>query len=136
MPDEYEDDSKNIVLVVEDYPPNILVAQMMLENLGFYSVTAQTGAQALAYVKKAEKPFTAILMDVKMQDMDGFETTRRIRELETGKGYRNTIIGVTAHALAGDREKCIAAGMDDYMSKPIHPELLEAKLMSLVHGKK
>ena len=69
-------------------------------------------------------------MDVQMQDMDGYETTRRIRALEQKKGLHHYIIGVTAHALAGDREKCLEAGMDDYMSKPVNPDLLAQKLGS------
>ncbi len=123
-------DRHDTVLVVEDYPPNIMVASMMLESLGFKVVVAADGQQAIEHVTAASSPFTAILMDVQMQDMDGLETTRLIRELETGKGFKNTIIGVTAHALAGDREKCIAAGMDDYISKPIHYEILSSKLQS------
>ena len=66
-----------------------------------------------------------------MHEMDGLETTLRIRELEAARGIRNTIIGVTAHALAGDRDRCLAAGMDDYVSKPINPDVLESKLKRL-----
>lgn len=116
------------VLIVEDYAPNIMVATMMLEDMGFTVATAENGQQAIDAVKNAKEPFLAILMDVQMYDMDGLETTRRIRELEKTRGQRNTIIGVTAHALAGDRERCISAGMDDYVSKPIHPDILAAKL--------
>lgn len=119
------------VLLVEDYAPNVLVASMMLENLGFTVVAAEDGKKALAYVQEASAPFVAILMDVQMQGMDGFETTGKIREMEAEKGFRHTIIGVTAHALAGDRERCIAAGMDDYLSKPIHPDILASKLRAL-----
>lgn len=116
------------ILLVEDYAPNILVATMMLENLGFEVVSAESGAQALSLIEQRTQPYFAVLMDVQMQDMDGLETTRRIRTLEQQKGFTHRIIGVTAHALAGDRERCVSAGMDDYMSKPIHPEILEAKL--------
>ncbi len=77
----------------------------------------------------ASKPYDAILMDVQMHGMDGYETTRRLRALENEKGFRHFIIGVTAHALAGDREKCLEAGMDDYMSKPINADVL-ARLLS------
>src|SRR5262249_13448515 len=83
---------------------------------------------AIKKISTRPVPYAAILMDVQMQGMDGYETTRRIRDIEREKGFRHFIIGVTAHALAGDRDKCLAAGMDDYMSKPIHPELLEKKL--------
>ncbi len=125
----------NIVLVVDDYTPNIMVATILLENLGFQTITAENGAQAIDFIEKTETPFTAILMDVQMRGIDGFETTRLIRQLEEKKGFRNIIIGVTAHALAGDREKCIMSGMDDYMSKPIHPDLLGAKLMKIIDKK-
>jgi signal transduction histidine kinase len=126
------DISKGTVLVVEDYPPNVMVACMMLENLGFKVLTAEDGRHAIDCVTAAASPFKAILMDVQMQDMDGLETTRQIRELEASKGFKNIIIGVTAHALAGDRERCLAAGMDDYMSKPIHYEILSAKLNAAI----
>jgi two-component system, sensor histidine kinase len=119
---------KGTVLVVEDYAPNIMVASMILEDIGFEAVIAENGIKAIEKVSAASKPFAAILMDVQMQDMDGFEATQRIRQLEAEQGFRHTIIGVTAHALAGDRERCISAGMDDYISKPIHPEILAAKL--------
>lgn len=116
------------VLLVEDYPANIMVATLMLEALGFEVDVATCGSEAIEKVEALDAPYTSILMDVQMQGMDGYETTRRIRELERSKSMRHTIIGVTAHALAGDRERCIDAGMDDYMSKPIHPDILARKL--------
>lgn len=116
------------ILLVEDYPANIMVATMMLESLGFEVDVAVCGADAVAKVQEAKAPYKTILMDVQMQRMDGFETTRRIREIEEQGSMRHTIIGVTAHALAGDRERCIESGMDDYMSKPIHPDILAQKL--------
>ncbi len=119
---------KGLVLLVEDYPPNVMVASMMLENLGFVVEAVISGEEAVQKIEANTLPYLAILMDVQMQDMDGFETTRRIREIELRKGFRQPILGVTAHALAGDRERCLEAGMDDYMSKPIHPEILAQKL--------
>jgi signal transduction histidine kinase len=119
------------ILLVEDYAPNVMVATMMLEDLGFSVVSATSGAEAIEAVTKSGLSFLAILMDVQMQEMDGLETTRRIRQIEQEKGIRHTIIGVTAHALAGDRERCIVGGMDDYISKPIHPDILAAKLRNL-----
>lgn len=121
----------NTVLLVEDYAPNVMVATMMLEDLGFEVMAVNNGAEALQTVISRKETFAVILMDVQMHGMDGLETTRRIREYEAGSGIRNTIIGVTAHALAGDRERCISAGMDDYISKPIHPDILATKLRAI-----
>lgn len=120
------------ILLVEDYAPNVMVASMMLEDLGFSVVAAASGDEAIQIISTPGQTFLAILMDVQMQGMDGLETTRRIRQIENERGLRHTIIGVTAHALAGDRERCISSGMDDYMSKPIHPDILSAKLRSLL----
>ena len=120
-----------IVLLVEDYAPNVMVATLMLEELGFEVLAVSNGNEALQKVVAHKESFAAILMDVQMQGMDGLETTKRIREYELSSGIRNTIIGVTAHALAGDRERCISAGMDDYISKPIHPDILAAKLRAV-----
>ncbi len=119
------------VLLVEDYPANVMVATMMLESMGYSVEAVPSGKQAIQKISAQAAPYVAILMDVQMNDMDGYETTRRVRALEKEKGFRHTIIGVTAHALAGDRERCIEAGMDDYMSKPIHPEVLAQKLSKL-----
>ncbi|MGZ3304500.1 MAG: response regulator [Asticcacaulis sp.] len=116
------------VLIVEDYAPNIMVLSLMLEELGYDTASAVSGPEALEKVKAYGKPYHAILMDVQMQGMDGLETTHCIRELEAGLGYRHTIMGVTAHALAGDRERCLQAGMDDYIPKPVLPDILALKL--------
>ncbi len=123
--------SGGTVLVVEDYAPNIMVATLMLEDIGYSVVTAESGLEAIEVLKNAKVPFHAILMDVQMYGMDGLETTRRIRELEQTQGRRYTIFGVTAHSLAGDRERCLDAGMDDYISKPIHQDILASKLKAI-----
>lgn len=119
------------VLLVEDYAPNIMVATMMLEDMGYSVISAESGNAALEIIQARTEPFLAILMDVQMHGMDGLETTRRVRAIEAEKGFRHTIMGVTAHALAGDRERCLQAGMDDYVSKPIHPDILAEKLRVL-----
>ena len=119
------------ILVVEDYESNVMVATLILEQLGYTTDTASTGAAAIEKITNAKTPYKAILMDVQMQGMDGLETTRRIRVMEKDSDRRHYIIGVTAHALAGDRDRCLASGMDDYMSKPIHPELLGEMLDKL-----
>ncbi|MEM9964542.1 MAG: response regulator [Asticcacaulis sp.] len=120
-----------VVLIVEDYEPNIMVATLMLEDMGYEADAVESGAEALERVASRDTPYHAVLMDVQMFDMDGYETTRRLRALEAEKGFYHRIIGVTAHALAGDRERCLEAGMDDYMSKPIQPDLLARKLREI-----
>jgi CheY-like chemotaxis protein len=125
---------RGTVLVVEDYAANVMVATMILENLGYTVDVAPSGAEAIRKVQGRRTPYIAILMDVQMQDMDGFETTRRIRALEKTLGFRHFIIGVTAHALAGDRDHCIEAGMNEYMSKPVHPDILAQKLGTLARA--
>ncbi len=119
------------VLLVEDYPASLMVGTMMLEHLGYAVETATCGQEAIEKVRAASRPFLAILMDVQMPGMDGFTALNLIRKLEQEKGYRNTIIAVTAQALAGDRERCLAAGMDDYISKPISPDILAKMLAPL-----
>lgn len=119
------------VLLVEDYPAGIMVGTMMLEHLGYAVETAACGQEAIEKVRAASMPFLAILMDIQMPDMDGFAATKHIRALEQAKGYRNTIIAVTAQALAGDRERCLAQGMDEYISKPIRPDILARILAPL-----
>ena len=119
------------VLLVDDYPAGMLVSTMMIEHLGYAVAGVSTGEEALEKVRASIVPFMAILMDVNMKGMDGFDTTKAIRELELERGYTNTIIAVTAHALVGDRDRCLAAGMNDYISKPIHPDILAQKLAAL-----
>jgi PAS domain S-box-containing protein len=121
------DPDKPLVLLVEDYKPNVLVAGMLLENLGYRYEVASNGKKALR--KLEHRHFDMILMDVQMQEMDGLETTRHIRKLEKKKHLpRMPIIAMTAHALADDRERCLKAGMDDYISKPFNPKELQEKL--------
>ena len=121
------DGARPSVLVVEDYEPNIMVLSLMLEELGYETIAAMSGREALDLIE-ASPPFHAILMDVQMHGMDGLDTTRHIRDSEKSGKPRHTIIGVTAHALAGDRERCLLAGMDDYISKPVLPGILAQKL--------
>jgi len=115
------------VLLVEDYAPNALVAGVFIEQFGYAYDVAESGTIALE--KFSKHHYDAILMDVQMQGMDGYQTTRAIRAREKERRTTRTkIIGMTAHALAGDREKCLAAGMDDYIAKPFRPEDLRKKL--------
>jgi signal transduction histidine kinase len=124
------DGAKPAVLIVEDYEPNIMVLSLMLEELGYDTIAATSGREALDLLE-SNPPFHAILMDVQMHGMDGLDTTRHIRAGEKAGDPRHTIIGVTAHALAGDRERCLMAGMDDYISKPVLPDILAQKLRAI-----
>ncbi len=120
---------KGHVLLVEDYPANVMVATLLLESLGYSYEVASDGFTATNIMEQASKPFDAVLMDVQMAGMDGYETTRAIRAIEAKRGFTpQAIVGLTAHALAGDRERCLQAGMDDYMTKPIQIEVLAKKL--------
>jgi PAS domain S-box-containing protein len=114
------------VLVAEDNEVNQKVAVKILEKLGYRVELAENGREALAAC--ARRRYDAVLMDGQMPGMDGYEATRRIRERETRGGRRVPIIAMTASAMKGDREKCLEAGMDDYVSKPVTPEGLEAVL--------
>lgn len=114
------------VLLVEDYEPNVLVATAFLDNLGYEYDVARNGAEALKLVGQAD--YAAVLMDVQMPGMNGYEATGLIRAQEAISGKRNRIIGVTAHALAGDRERCLDAGMDDFIAKPFSQSQLRDML--------
>ena len=113
------------LLLAEDNLVNQRLAIGVLEKYGHQLEVASDGNQAVELFKKSE--FDAILMDVQMPNLDGIEATKAIRELEKGKSKRIPIIAMTAHAMVGDRQRCLDAGMDEYVSKPIRiPELMKA----------
>ncbi len=114
------------VLLAEDNPINQKLAIILLQKSG-YSVDA-VGNGLLALEKAKLDKYCIILMDVQMPDMDGFEATRQIRQWEADQGRHIPIIAMTAHALKGDRELCIEAGMDDYVTKPLESKLLFAAM--------
>ncbi len=115
------------LLLVEDYEPNILVATTYIEDLGYGYDIARSGHEAVE--KAAQAEYAVILMDVQMPGMNGFEATQTIRAHEAASGASHTtIIGMTAHALAGDRERCLSIGMDDYIAKPVNFDELGDKL--------
>lgn len=111
------------VLVVEDNPVNQLVATGLLENLGAEVALASDGLEAIAQLARPHR-FAAVLMDCRMPRMDGFDATRAIRAGEPA-GSRVPIIAMTASALEGERERCLAAGMDDFLTKPVDATALE-----------
>ena len=121
----------SVVLLVEDNAINRLVAQAMLEEAGCIVSFAETGAEALALL--ANESFDLVLMDVQMPVMDGMEATRRIRvaERQGATRHRNArvpIVALTANAIQGDRERCLTAGMDDYLTKPFTRDALHELL--------
>jgi two-component system sensor histidine kinase/response regulator len=114
------------VLVVEDNRVNQLVARCILEKLGHTVAVAKDGTEVEPMLGAA--PFNVVFMDVQMPEMDGFEATALIRDREKKMGGHIPIIAMTAHAMTGDRENCLAAGMDGYIAKPVHPEQLAKAL--------
>jgi CheY-like chemotaxis protein len=112
------------ILLAEDNNVNQQLALLLLESLGYRADVAANGAEAVEAVNRL--PYDLVLMDVQMPEMDGLEATRRIRA--DGPGTQPRIVAMTANAMQGDREECLAAGMDDYLAKPIRPEALSAAL--------
>jgi len=119
------------LLLAEDNVVNQKVTLALLYKLGFRADVAADGLEVLAAVER--QPYDVILMDVQMPKMDGLETARRLGQSHSGPGPRPWIIAVTANAMQGDRERCLAAGMDDYISKPIKSAELLAAIMRSRH---
>jgi two-component system, sensor histidine kinase and response regulator len=120
------------VLLAEDNAVNQRLAALLLEKRGHCVVVAANGREALEALEKEE--FDLVLMDVQMPEMDGLETTAAIRTKERGSGRHLPVIALTAHSMKGDAERCLSAGMDGYLSKPIRPQELDdvlTKCMSL-----
>src|SRR5262249_49653963 len=115
------------ILLAEDNTVNQRVAVLLLQKWGHEVVVAANGKEAVAAFER-EGPFDAGLMDIQMPEMDGVATTAHIRQKEKLTQTHTPIIAVTAHAMKGDRDRYIAAGMDDYVSKPLEAEALLAVL--------
>jgi len=113
------------ILIAEDNPVNQRVALYQLQKLGFLAEVVENGRQVLEAMRK--NPFDVIFMDCQMPELDGYAATREIRSIEDGKRH-TWVVAMTANSLQGDREKCMAAGMDDYVSKPVKTEDLQAAL--------
>ena len=114
------------ILLAEDNVVNQKLAVRLLERMGYRADVAGNGAEAIAAL--ADGAYDLVLMDVQMPELDGLEATRRIRDRWPDRPLR--IVGLTANAMAGDREACLAAGMDDYVSKPIRPAELAAAMLA------
>jgi CheY-like chemotaxis protein len=120
------------ILLAEDNAVNQKLGVRLLEKRGHSVVVVSTGTEALRQL--GENRFDAVLMDVQMPEMDGLEATRSIRQREAETGGHVPIIAMTAHAMKGDRERCLAIGMDAYISKPIQPAELYETVDRLTNG--
>ncbi|MBA3544754.1 MAG: PAS domain S-box protein [Chthoniobacterales bacterium] len=116
------------ILLAEDNAINCAVATAMLNKMDHVVVHAANGKEALKAMESAE--FDLVLMDLQMPEMDGFEATRLVREKESACGRRTPIVAMTAHAMQGDRERCLAAGLDGYLAKPVD----KAKLFETIRA--
>jgi len=114
------------LLLVDDNEINRKVALRMLQKLGASATVAVNGAEAVHLI--AENRFDMVFMDCQMPEMDGFEATRVVREREVLRGGHLRIVAMTANAMEGDREQCLACGMDDYVAKPVRIEPLVDQL--------
>jgi PAS domain S-box-containing protein len=119
------------ILLAEDHPVNQKVAVRMLERMGHSVVVAPDGRQAISALDGFD--FDLILMDVQMPELDGFEAVRIIRQREAATGDHMPILALTAHAMQGDRERCLSAGFDGYLAKPIRQEDLETAIKDFGH---
>ena len=124
------DSTEPQLLLVEDNKINQVVASALLKQAGVSFDIAENGLDAIVKLNaKQGKPYKLILMDCQMPEMDGYQATKAIREGDAGKCNQNTtIIALTANAMQGDKEKCLAAGMNDYLSKPLDLAALQPKL--------
>jgi CheY-like chemotaxis protein len=120
------------ILLAEDNIVNQRLVVRLLEKYGHAMIVASTGREVLAAL--AQQPVDLVLMDVQMPDMDGLEATAVIREQERQRGGHLPIIALTAHAMKGDQERCLASGMDDYISKPINAQTLSAAISRVLNG--
>lgn len=125
-----EEEKKWKILLVEDKKMNQVLAVALLKKKDWQVKVASNGQEALEIL--AKKSFDLILMDVQMPEMDGIEATAHIRKKEEKTKEHIPIIAMTAHAMKGDREKCLAAGMDDYISKPFRAQIFYQTIEELL----
>jgi CheY-like chemotaxis protein len=126
---------KGIILLAEDNPANQKLAIIQLQKLGYEAEVVENGLQAVNAVVESPDRYQLLLMDCQMPDMDGFEATRQIRKIEKIAGRHIPIVAMTANAMQGDRDACIAVGMDDYIGKPVILKNLETVLTRWVEGR-
>jgi two-component system, sensor histidine kinase and response regulator len=126
-----EEGARGSVLIVEDNATGAEVASLTLQKLGYRTDVATNGREALDAL--AREPYDAVLMDCQMPEMDGYEATRELRRRENG-GKRTPVLALTAHAMSGERERCFAAGMDDFLTKPIIRDDLAQALDRWIRG--
>ncbi len=115
-----------MILLVEDNPISQKLGLVQLKGLGYQVETVSSGYEAVRSVSQGH--YALVLMDCQMPGMDGYEATAAIRQQEIETGVHIPIIALTANTMPGDREKCITAGMDDYLAKPVSPEDLHTML--------
>lgn len=125
------------VLLAEDNPVNAIVAEATLANLAVNVTRVENGLQALAELQREDHPYDIVLMDCQMPELDGIEATRRLRVWEHNRGKRPVpVVALTANAMNTDRERCLAAGMNDHLAKPFRQDELEALLTRHLKGKR
>jgi CheY-like chemotaxis protein/HPt (histidine-containing phosphotransfer) domain-containing protein len=130
---DHEANSQKRILLAEDNRTNQIVAAAMLKKLGYSAHLVNNGVEAIQALREAD--YDLVLMDCEMPEMDGYQATRRIRDgRAAARNPGIIIIAVTADAMSGDREKCIAAGMSDYLPKPIDPSSLDEILNKWLHA--
>jgi CheY-like chemotaxis protein len=118
------------ILLVEDNEMNRDMLSRRLQRKGFEVSLAVDGTEGVAMASTGD--YDLVLMDMSLPEIDGWEATRRVREAEAGTGRRMPIIALTAHAMSGDREKAMAAGCDDYDTKPVELDRLLGKIQALL----
>ncbi|MCD6533409.1 MAG: response regulator [Deltaproteobacteria bacterium] len=124
---------KQTALVVEDNEDNMVLITMLLENAGYEHIWADTGLKGVELVLEQEPDF--VLLDIQLPDIEGTEVLKRIRALEDAEVAKIPIIAMTSYAMAGDREKLLAAGCDGYIEKPINPMRVISQIRAILGDK-